>query len=343
MIMQQELAYCPTAINNAYLANIDLVKKIAKVVHERKIKNITIIGRGSSDNAGLCFKYITEIIAGIPVGTAHPSVTTMYSAEVDYDNHLVIAISQSGRSIDTLAVLDNAKKHNALTVAVTNDINSPLAKKAKYHLFLNAGEEIALGATKTFAAELTVLYMLAAAISNKPAYMEQIKNMPAKVQEILDLTPSIRRLAYALKDKKEFIVLSRGSMQGVGKELALKFNQLCYCYSQFYSITDFMHGPIAMLDEGVNVILLAPHGECIDNYIDISGRTNLVGANLYVLSDTKEILNYAEEGVQMPISDFLTSTFTYSVAVHLLSMYVAVEKGYDPDNPRNLEKVIITK
>lgn len=343
MIMQQELACCPSVIRNAYETNFESVHEIAKAVSEKKIKNITIIGRGSSDNAGLCFKYITEIIAGIPVGNAHPSVTTMYGAQVNYNNHLVIAISQSGRSIDTLAVLDNAKRHNALTVAVTNDENSPLAKKARYHLYLNAGEEIALGATKTFSAELTVLYMLAIAISGKESYMDEIKNMPEKVQEILDLIPSIRRLAYAIKDKKDFIVLSRGCMQGVGKELALKFNQLCYCFCQFYSITDFMHGPIAMLDEGVNVILLAPHGECADNYLDISGRTNIVGANLYVLSDTQEVLNYAEESVQMPVADFLTSTFTYSVAVHLLSMFVATEKGIDPDNPRNLEKVIITK
>lgn len=343
MIMQQELTCCPKVIKDAYQANIELVKKIATAVNNRQIKNITIIGRGSSDNAGLCFKYITEIIAGIPVGNAHPSVTTMYGAEVNYDNHLVIAISQSGRSIDTLAVLDNAKKHNALTVAITNDTTSPLAKKAKYHLYLNAGEEVALGATKTFYAELTVLYMLAAALSGKKAYLEQIHDMPEKVQEILDLIPSIRRLAYALKDKNSFIVLSRGTMQGVGKELALKFNQLCYCFSQFYSITDFMHGPIAMLDEGVNVILLAPYGECAQNYLDITARTNLVGADLYVLSDTREVLNYAEESVKMPEADFITATFTYSVAVHLLSMFVASEKGLDPDNPRNLEKIIITK
>lgn len=343
MIMQQELSCCPNVIAKAYETNKELVVKIAQAVREKNIKNITIIGRGSSDNAGLCFKYITEIIAGIPVGNAHPSVTTMYGAEVNYENQLVIAISQSGRSIDTLAVLDNAKKHNALTVAVTNDEDSPLANLAKYHLFLNAGEEIALGATKTFTAELTVLYMLAFSIANKPKYMKQIEEMPAKVQEVLALIPSIRRLAHGLKDKNNFIVLSRGSMQGVGKELALKFNQCCYCFSQFYSITDFMHGPIAMLDEGVNVIILAPHGECAENYTDISGRASLLGANVFVLSDTQEVLNYAEEFVQMPVSDFITSTFTYSVAVHLLGMYVAIEKGIDPDNPRNLVKVIITK
>lgn len=343
MIMQQELFSEPSVIRKAFETNKEIVRKIAHDFEKKGLHTITIIGRGSSDNAGLCFKYITEIICGIPVGNAHPSVTTMYGAQVDYSNHLVIAISQSGKSIDTLAVLDNAKRHNALTVAVTNDENSPLAKKAKYHLYLNAGEEIALAATKTFASELTVLYMLACALSKNEAYMKEIESVPDKISEILELVPSIRRLACELKDKRNFIVLSRGSMQGVGKELALKLNQVCYNFSQFFSITDFMHGPFALLEEGVNVILLAPHGECAENYLDISGRANLLGANLYVLSDTREVLNYATESVQMPVSDYLTSTFTYSLASHLLAMYLAVETGIDPDNPRNLEKVIITK
>ena len=104
-----------------------------------------------------------------------------------------------------------------------------------------------------------------------------------------------------------------------------------------------MHGPFALLEENVNVVLLAPHGECAENYLDISGRANLMGANLFVLSDDQEVLNYATNGLLMPKSDFLTSTFTYALAVHLLSMYLAKESGINPDSPRNLSKVIITK
>ena len=343
MIMQQELSSEPLVVKKAYEANSDVVGKIAAEFKERGLSNITIIGRGTSDNAGLCFKYITEILCGIPVGNAHPSVTTMYGAKVNYENHMVIAISQSGRSIDTLAVLDQAKKHNAITVAVTNDENSPLAHTAKYHLYLNAGPEIALGATKTFAAELTVLYMLAASLSEREDVMRQIEGMPEKLNEVLSLEEEIREFAKSLKEHRNFIVLSRGSMQGVGKELALKLNQCCYNFSQFFSITDFMHGPFALLEENVNVILLAPHGECAENYLDISGRANLLGANLFVLSDDQEVLNYATAGIHMPNSDYLTSTFTYALAVHLLSMYLATETGINPDSPRNLSKVIITK
>ena len=342
MIMQQELLSEPLVVKKTYEYNLDVVKKIAADFKEKDVKNITIIGRGTSDNAGLCFKYITEILCGIPVGNAHPSVTTMYGAKVNYENQLVIAISQSGKSIDTLAVLDQAKKRNAITVAVTNDEASPLARTAKYHLFLNAGPEVALGATKTFAAELTALYMLAYSLSGKED-MKVLEEIPEKLNEVLALEEDIHNLAKSLKDRRNFIVLSRGSMQGVGKELALKLNQCCYNFSQFFSITDFMHGPFALLEENVNVILLAPHGECAENYLDISGRANLLGANLFVLSDDQEVLNYATSGLLMPKTDFVSSTFTYALAVHLLSMYLAIESGINPDTPRNLSKVIITK
>ncbi len=343
MLMQQELFSEPTVIRDAISENENQVNAIASAVEKNKIKNITIIGRGTSDNAGLCFKYITEILSGIPVGTAHPSVTTMFGGNVDYSSHLVIAISQSGKSVDTLAVLDGARKKGGLTVAVTNDPLSPLAKAAHYHLYLAAGEEKSVAATKTFAAELVVLYMLAIALSGKKNIMPTLYNVPDKVSEIIKMIPSIRSLAEATRNEHSFIVLSRGPMQGVGKELSLKLAECCYSMANFYSVTDFMHGPLALLEEGVNVILIAPKGECTTNYIDMATRAKLLGANVYAFSDIPEVLNIANVGVKMPEADFMTATFTYAMAIHLYSLNLAIEKGLNPDTPRNLKKVTITK
>ncbi len=342
MLMQQELYSEPNVIRSAIAENESVVKEIAKVVKDRGIKNITIIGRGTSDNAGLCFKYITEILSGIPVGTAHPSVTTMYDGHVDYGTHLVVAVSQSGKSVDTLAVLDNANKKGGLTVAVTNDPLSPLAKAAKHHLFLAAGEEKSVAATKTFAAELVVLYMLAIALSGKNL-MHLIYGLPDKVNEILNLIPKIRLVAEATRKENNFIILSRGTMQGVGKELALKLAECCYSFACFYSVTDFMHGPLALLEDGVNVILIAPGGECTNNYIDIATRAKVLGANIYSFSDIPEVLNISNAGVKMPEADFISATLTYAMAIHLFSLNLSIEKGLNPDAPRNLKKVTITK
>ncbi len=342
MIMFDEILTEPEVIKQAIHANEKKVMEIAKEVKKRHIKNITIIGRGTSDNAGLCFKYFSEILTGMPSGTAHPSVTTMYGANVDYSDHLFVAISQSGKSIDTLAVLTQANKQGALTVAVTNDATSPLAKAGKYHLDITAGEEKSIASAKSYIAELTVLYMLAIALSGKPL-MPVIYTLPGKVEAALALLPEIQEVAEKTKDLNNFIILSRGVMQGVGKELQLKLNECAYTFAQFYGTNDFMHGPYALVEEGVNVIILAPDGECSENFRDIATRLQLLNANVLTFSDNQEILNLATYGVKMPSMDNLSCTVAYSVAMHLFAIELAKQKGLNPDAPRNLKKVTITK
>ncbi|MBR2984701.1 MAG: SIS domain-containing protein, partial [Clostridia bacterium] len=314
MYMQQELFSEPSVIRNALNNNKAVVAQIANTVKSRGISNITIIGRGTSDNAGLCFKYITEILCGIPCGTAHPSVTTMFGAKVNYNNHLVVAVSQSGKSIDTLAVLQEGKATGAVTVAVTNDVASPLAKAADFVLDLSAGEEKSVAATKTYAAELTVLYALAVAISGKKELEAVLEKLPEKVSDIIGLQLKIRQMAEACTHENNFIVLSRGPMQGVGKEMALKLGECCYSYGHFFSVTDFMHGPLALLEEGSNVVVLAPKGECSENFVDIATRARLLGANVYAFSDIPDVLNIANVAIKMPPADFITSTLTYAMA-----------------------------
>jgi len=341
-IMFDEILTEPEVIVNAIRANENKVAEIARQVKKRKIKNITIIGRGTSDNAGLCFKYFAEILSGIPAGTAHPSVTTMYGANVDYSDHLFVAVSQSGKSIDTLAVLSQANKQGALTVAVTNDPLSPLAKAGKYHLDLSAGEEKSIASAKSYIAELTVLYMLAIALSGKPL-MPVVYAFPKIVEEAIALLPSITEAAEKTKDLNNFIILSRGVMQGVGKELQLKLNECAYTFAQFYGTNDFMHGPYALVEEGINVIILAPDGECSENFRDIATRLQLLNANVLTFSDNQSLLDLATYGVKMPTMDNLSSTIGYSVAMHLFAIELAKQKGLNPDAPRNLKKVTITK
>ena len=341
-IMFDEILTEPEVIKNAIRANEKKVRAIAAEVKKRGIKNITIIGRGTSDNAGLCFKYFAEILAGLPSGNAHPSVTTMYGANVDYSENLFVAISQSGRSIDTLAVLTQANKQGALTVAITNDETSPLAKAGRYHLDLSAGAEKSIASAKSYIAELTVLYMLAIALSGKPL-MPVVYAFPQRVEEAIALLPAIQEAAEQTKDLNNFIILSRGVMQGVAKELQLKLNECAYTFAQFYGTNDFMHGPYALVEEGVNVIILAPDGECSENFRDIATRLQLLNANVLTFSDNQDILNRATYGVKMPTMDSLSSTIAYSVAMHLFALELAKQKGRNPDAPRNLKKVTITK
>lgn len=342
-IMQQELFSEPQVIRDVIANNIDVIAKIAEEVKKRGITNISTVARGTSDNATICFKYIAEILTGMPVAECHPSIITIYKSRVSISDNLTIAISQSGASIDTLAVLDTAKKAGALTVAVTNSPESPLAKMAHYHIYLSAGEEKSVAATKTFASELVALYMLAISLSGKEQLMEKLHSLPKMLEELFALNDKFIDLANKIKNKNNFIVLTRGTMQGVGKELALKLAECTYSFGYSYSVTDFMHGPLALVEEGVNVLMLAPHSECTENYLDIAARLNLLGANITALTDIKGIIDIADHHIKMPHTDFITSTVLYGSAVHMLVMHMAVAKGLQPDTPRNLKKVTITK
>jgi glucosamine--fructose-6-phosphate aminotransferase (isomerizing) len=341
--MQQELFSEPQVIRNVIANNMEIIANIVKEVKKRGITNISTVARGTSDNATICFKYITEILTGMPVAECHPSVITIYKSRVNISDNMTIAISQSGASIDTLAVLDTAKKAGALTVAVTNSPDSPLAKMAQYHIYLSAGEERSVAATKTFVAELVALYMLAIGLSGKEYLLEKLHSLPEKLEEVFKLNDKFAELAQKLKNKNNFIVLTRGTMQGVGKELALKLAECTYSFGHSYSVTDFMHGPLALVEEGVNVIMLSPDSECTENYLDIAARLNLLGANITALTDIKGLIDIADETVKMPPSDFMTSTVLYGSAVHMLVMNMAMAKGLHPDTPRNLKKVTITK
>lgn len=340
--MKDEIFSEPNIVLNSINNNIHLIKEIANEVKSRNINNIATVARGSSDNATLCFKYATEILAGYPVMEFHPSVTTMYKSEIKMKNNLMIAVSQSGKSIDTLAVINNSRKNGALTVAVTNDADSPLAKAAHYHLNISCGEEKSVAATKTFIGELVVLYMLAIALSDKDLYAV-IYSLPQKIQSIIDKHEEIKQLAQKISMLDNTIVLSRGIMQGVGNEVSLKYLECCYNLSNFYSVTDFMHGPLAIVDDKTNVLVLAPDSEFRGNFIDIVTRINLLGANITSISDIKDVNDTATNCLTMPKCDMLTSTILYSTACHLLLMEISYARGLNPDSPRNLSKVTITK
>lgn len=340
--MYEELLSEPTVIKNSLANNATTILAIVRELSKRGITNISTVARGTSDNATICFKYVCEILTGIPVSEFHPSVITMYKSRVSLIDNMTIAISQSGKSIDTLAVLDTSRKAGALTVAITNDPESPLAKIAHYHLDLSAGEEKSVAATKTFIAELVTLYSLAIAMNGQTTE-DNLELLPAELEKIFKLQEEINAFAQEIIHINEYIILTRGPMQGVGKEFSLKLAECTYSFGHFYSINDFMHGPLALVSEGTNIFMLAPDGECTENYTEMATRLNLLGANLYTLSDIKQIETMSKVSIKMPKTDYISSTVLYGTACHLLVHALAIAKGLNPDKPRNLKKITITK
>lgn len=339
-LMQQEIFSEPSMMKRTIAACTPVLADIAKAFKQKNITNIVTMARGTSDNAATVFSFVCPLKTGIKVGKYHPSLTTVYDCNVDMKNTCMVVISQSGMSKDTIAVMDKAMKNGALTVALTNNAQSPIAKNADFHLFMDVEEEKSVAATKTYIGELFALYMLTEALGgNLDCDMNKLAD---RIQEILNLNPEIEKVAKKLYTKNNFIILSRGTMLGTGDECALKLTECCYLFNRSYSSANFMHGPLSLLDDKANVILLAPDCECKQEFIDMAKRAKGLGANLTVFSDVPEILELATDKIVMPKANTVEAPVLYGTAISLLALNIGLAKGLNVDTPRNLNKVTIT-
>lgn len=342
-IMLEEILLAPEAIRRAIEANKKTIKEIGKEFKSRKIENITTVARGSSNNAATMFKYLAEIIGNKIVSKFSPSITTVYDCQLNLGSNMLLAVSQSGMSTDTFMVAENAKKSGSLVVAVTNNPNSPLAKIAHYHIDLSAGEEVSITATKTYFCHLAVLFMLANEISEKPAKMN-INEIPAILESfIAENLENIKELAVKTRGIKNVVILTRGLMQSIADEMSLKMMELTYTLTRSFSTTDFMHGALAIIEEGTNVILLAESSKFTSEYIDMAMRLNLLGANLIAFTNISEVKDIAINSMVMPYYAPLVAPYVYGIAVSLYTNFLAEAENKDTNLPRNLKKVIITK
>ena len=243
-------------------------------------------------------------------------------------------------SKDTVAVMEKAIKNGAMTIAVTNNEQSPIAKACDYHLFMDVEEEKSVAATKTYIGELFALYMLTSAL--KGDFNADYNKLAERIQEILDLNPTVADVAKNLHTLNNFIVLSRGTMLGTGDECALKLTECCYLFNRSYSSANFMHGPLSLLDENANVIMLAPKGNFDDEFISMAQRVKETGANLTAFSNIPQVLECATNKIAMPDADVFEAPVLYGTAVSLLALNIGLAKGLNVDSPRNLNKVTIT-
>lgn len=342
-IMLNELLSQTEVLNACLAQNRRTVKEIAEIIKKGNISHIVTMARGTSFNATLCFKYALELTAGIPVVTYTPSLTTVYKRGLKYDGSILFAISQSGMSTDTLEVVASAKAKGCKIVGITNNKDSLLAKQSDYHLFLAAGEEKSVAATKTFAAQLCVLDMIVAEISGTSAIIKDIEKAGEKLSVIKTMSDEIDGAAKTVKDHNQFIILSRGLTMGLSDELALKLKECCYKFTVSYSSSEFIHGPLALVGEKTGVILLAPDGECRNDFINIATRLNLLGAKIIAFSDIKDVLNISDVKIKMPSCTKWDANFVYAMAAQMFAEHMSVRLGLNPDSPRNLQKVTITR
>jgi glucosamine--fructose-6-phosphate aminotransferase (isomerizing) len=318
--------------------------RIAAAIRDRDVCYAVFAARGTSDNAARYAQYLFGSLNRLPVALATPSLFSIYRTPPQLDRALVLGVSQSGETPDIVAVVEEGRRQGAVTIAVTNSPQAPLAQAAEYVLPLEAGEEKAVAATKTYTAQLAALALLAAQLARDEARLEELRRVPDAVESTLHLEDVVAQAAQPYAHVTQCVVLGRGYNYATAFEIALKLKELTYVVAEPYSSADFRHGPVALVEQGFPVIVIAPQGAVYEDILALSRKLADRDAELIVISDRSEPLELARVPLRLPVTvpEWL-SPFTCIVPGQLLALHATLAKGYDPDHPRGLTKVTRTR
>jgi glucosamine--fructose-6-phosphate aminotransferase (isomerizing) len=343
--MWLEILEQPKVLENCMNVNRRTIDSIVARLKETDIKNVIIAARGTSDHAAVYAKYLIEIKTGIPVSLAAPSVFTMYNKTVKMSDSLVIGISQSGRAEDVLEVLKSAKSQGAPTVSITNHEDSPLATEAEYHLYCASGLEKSVAATKTFTAQIYLLAQLVAEWSSDEGFKKELSEVPALLAKTFENAGHIQNMVTRFRFMNECFVLARGTNYAVALESALKIQETTYVRAKAFATSDFHHGPFAMIDNHMPVIIYAPKGESLKDIKEMINKIKSnTGADILIISNDAEALSLGDCTITIPdiTNDFITP-FINVVVGQMFACNLALLRGLNPDAPRGLTKVTITR
>lgn len=343
--MKQEIFEEPAAMKRCAESNAATLDALAEKLKSAKISNVVVAARGTSDHAGIYGKYIIEGLLGIPVGLSACSVTTLYGSQLNYSGMLVIGISQSGKAADVLEVIKNAKATGAITCTITNTLGSPLADAADYHLYCDAGLEESVAATKTFGTQLYLIAQLVARWADRKDILDKLAKVPENMCQILEQDETIAQIATRYRFMNEAFILSRGINYPIALESTLKIQETNYVRAKGYPISDFHHGPFAMVDEGMPVLVYMSDGPVKNDSMEMFKKLQSVDADILVISDDDELLAQGDLGFKVPYAEKedMIATFYFALFAQLFAANLADVKGRNPDAPRGLKKITITK
>jgi len=315
----------------------------------KRIERIVITACGTSWHAGLIGEYLLEELARIPVEVEYASEFRYRNPVLD-DGTLVIAISQSGETADTLAAIREAKRRGARTIGLVNVVGSSLAREVDGGLYLRAGPEVGVASTKAFSCQVTALVLFTlrlARLRNLSVVqgrkiIEGLKELPDLIRRVLDRAPEVEQLARMFEGTSNALYLGRGLNFPVALEGALKLKEISYIHAEGYPAAEMKHGPIALIDENMPVVFIAPkdatYQKIVSNVEEVKARGGRVIA-LVTEGDT-EIARIADAVFEIPETNDLLTPILTCVPLQLLAYYVAVNRGCNVDQPRNLAKSV---
>ena len=334
-------------INNASITMAGVQNHIEQMMHA---KRIIMVACGTSWHAGLIAEYIFEELCRIPVEVEYAS-EFRYRNPVIHQGDVIIAISQSGETADTMVAIERAKEQGAFIFGVVNVVGSSIARISNAGAYTHAGPEIGVASTKAFTAQLAVLTMIALKIAKEKKtiseeryvhLLNELNNIPEKVREVLLLNDQIKKLAIKYKDPKDALYLGRGYNFPVALEGALKLKEISYIHAEGYPAAEMKHGPIALVDDQLPVVFVATkdsyHEKIISNIQEIKARKGKVVAVISQGDDT--IPKMADDSMAVPEADELVAPLLSVIPLQLLAYHIGVAKGCDVDKPRNLAKSV---
>ncbi len=314
-----------------------------------KIKNITITACGTSWHSGLIGEYMLEELARIPVEVEYAS-EFRYRNPVIGEDTLVIAISQSGETADTLAALREAKQRGARVMGIVNVVGSTIARETDFGIYLHAGPEIGVASTKAFTSQVLVLSLFtilmarlrSMSILQGRELVAALQRLPDQVEQVLELNEAIRELARTYKDAANFLYLGRGLNFPSALEGALKLKEISYIHAEGYPAAEMKHGPIALIDENMPVVVIAPHdgtySKIVSNIEEVKARGGRVIA--VVTEGNTELRDRVDHLITIPQTHEILTPILAAIPLQLLAYHIAVLRGCNVDQPRNLAKSV---
>jgi glucosamine--fructose-6-phosphate aminotransferase (isomerizing) len=313
-------------------------------------QRIIIIACGTSWHAGLLAEYIFEELCRVPVEVEYAS-EFRYRNPVVRPGDVIIAISQSGETADTLVAIEKAKEQGALIFGIVNVVGSSIARISQAGAYTHAGPEIGVASTKAFTAQLAVLTIIALKLAHEKGTIDnkrflhllnELQDIPDKIPAALKQAEAIKKLALKYKDARDFLYLGRGYNFPIALEGALKLKEISYIHAEGYPAAEMKHGPIALVDENLPVVFVATkdsyHEKIISNIQEIKARKGKVIAIITEGDDT--ITKMADDVIVVPPADELVAPMLSVIPLQLLAYYIGIVKGLDVDKPRNLAKSV---
>ena len=355
--MLKEIHEQPRSIRDSFRGRINLQHGIIKMsgIDDHKEKwiaanRIIIVACGTSWHAGLVAEYLFEEFARIPVEVEYAS-EFRYRDPVIMPGDIVIAISQSGETADTLAAIELAKERGAFIFGVCNVVGSTISRATHTGAYTHAGPEIGVASTKAFTAQVTVLYQIALAVAQArqtlsqdrlTRLMAELNSVPDKVEEVLKTNSIVETIAEIYKDSRNALYLGRGYSFPVALEGALKLKEISYIHAEGYPAAEMKHGPIALIDEEMPVFVIATQGQSyekvVSNIQEVKARKGKIIA--IVTAGDKTVKELADHVIEIPKTDDSLVPIVSVIPLQLLSYHVAVMRGCNVDQPRNLAKSV---